>query len=304
MVGHEAGGGEPAHPLHATGRGAAAPDRRRSPRPRARPAPLEARSEAAQPGPALQRPFAWWAESPKAKILARIETAAGADAEAILEHLKNAEAADWFLAHPLLAPALDDKAEPGRWRLVSEHPDSYLDTVQDFPEGKTPDDYLTGFKEYLATHVNDVPALRVVMTRPRDLTRKQLRELRLALDAAGYPESALEAAWARKTNREIAASILGHIRQQALGSALVPYAERVDKALARLLGSRAWTRPQREWLERIGTQLRREVVVDHEALDSGAFRAKGGFKTINRVFDGDLDTVLGELNDRIWEEAG
>lgn len=243
----------------------------------------------------------------KGEALARVEAAAGepiADVVQRLKHATSAEAAAWFLAHPHLPAALDHKPETERWRLVSEHPDQHLDTVQDFPEGKTPDDYLTGFREYLAAHKNDVPALRVVMTRPRDLTRKQLRELRLALDAAGYPESALEAAWARKTNREIAASILGHIRQQALGSALVPYAERVDRALTKLLGSRAWTRPQREWLERIAAQLRREVVVDREALDSGAFRAKGGFKTINRVFDGDLDGVLGDLNDRIWEEAG
>jgi type I restriction enzyme R subunit len=141
------------------------------------------------------------------------------------------------------------------------------------------------------------------MTRPRELTRKQLRDLKLALDAAGYGERALTAAWAKKANREVAASIIGFIRQQALGDALVPYRERVDRALARILASRPWSRPQREWLERIGAQLRVELVVDKEALDSGAFKSHGGYKRLDKVFDGKLGQVLGELHEAVWASA-
>jgi type I restriction enzyme R subunit len=102
----------------------------------------------------------------------------------------------------------------------------------------------------------------------------------------------------------VAASIIGFIRQQALGDPLLAYSERVDRALQRVLGSRAWSRPQREWLERIGAQLRVEVVVDRDALDSGAFRAHGGYKRLDKVFDGKLDEVLGELHDAVWAVAG
>jgi type I restriction enzyme R subunit len=35
----------------------------------------------------------------------------------------------------------------------------------------------------------------VVTTRPREPTRKQLRELKIVLDGAGYGELALRAAW-------------------------------------------------------------------------------------------------------------
>jgi type I restriction enzyme R subunit len=76
------------------------------------------------------------------------------------------------------------------------------------------------------------------------------------------------------SNQDIAASIIGFIRQQALGSALIPYDQRVDRALQRVLASQPWTPPQRQWLDRIGKQLKAEVVVDRDALDQGQFKAR------------------------------
>jgi type I restriction enzyme R subunit len=89
-----------------------------------------------------------------------------------------------------------------------------------------------------------------------ELTRKQLRELALYLDRAGFTEAGLATAWRETTNRDIAARIVGYVRQAAIGDPLLPYAERVDRALARLLPQRprhgkAWTTPQRDWLKRI-----------------------------------------------------
>jgi type I restriction enzyme R subunit len=120
-----------------------------------------------------------------------------------------------------------------------------------------------------------MPALLVVTQRPRELTRAQLKELRAALDAAGYSEATLRSAWRDATNQDIAASIIGYIRQAALGDALVPYEERVDRALKKILESQRWTAPQRKWLERIGQQLKQETVVDKAALDRGQFRTQG-----------------------------
>lgn len=234
--------------------------------------------------------------------LDHFEQLTGGEPASLVETLKRAspaEAAAWFAAHPRVAAWLDEKVFHDRWVLISEEEDGEVTLQQDF-EGQSPEDYLEGFKAYLAAHSNDLPALMVVTTKPRELTRKQLRDLRLALDAAGYSERALSAAWAHKTNREVAASIIGFIRQQALGDALLPYAERVDRALSRLLGARAWSRPQREWLERIGAQLRLELVVDREALDRGAFASGGGYKRLDKVFDGELDAVLSQLHEAIW----
>ena len=168
-----------------------------------------------------------------------------------------------------------------------------------------PEDYLESFKAFVQTNRNQVAALMVVMQRPRELTRAQLKELRLLLDRAGYSETNLQAAWRDATNEDIAASIIGFIRQAALGDALIPYEQRVDRAIKQLLASRAWTVPQRKWLERIGKQLKKEVVVDQEALNSGEFKTQGGgFDRLNKLFDGQLAGLLVDLGDRLWRDAG
>ena len=143
----------------------------------------------------------------------------------------------------------------------------------------------------------------VVTQKPRDLTRQQLKELKLALDEAGYNENKLRIAWREMTNQDIAASIMGFIRSLSLGSPLIPYEERVDKALHKIMSSRSWTAPQRKWLERIGYQLRAETIVDREALERGEFKASGGFSRIDKIFEGHLQEVLSEINARLWEDT-
>src|SRR5207253_2205637 len=120
---------------------------------------------------------------------------------------------------------------------------------------------------FIRSQSNTIPALVTVLTRPRELTRKQLRELALELDKAGFTETNLETAWREMTNQEIAARIIGYIRQAALGDALIPYEQRVDRALQTILTSRYWTTPQRQWLQKIAAQTKANVVVDRDALD-------------------------------------
>ena len=216
------------------------------------------------------------------------------------------QVADELATHPVL-PALLDRPndKQGTWVYVSDHPDAHAETVPEFPIGDTADDYLSAFGRFLSEHGNDLPALSLILTRPRELTRGQLRALRAALDQAGFAEKALEAAWQKKTNQELAASIIGFVRQQALGSPLVPYAERVDRAVTRLLSSPTWSAGQRNWLKRIGAQIASQAVLDQEAIDdSEVFRTHGGFEGVNRAFGGRLLDVLGQLQEAIWEEAG
>ncbi|HRI06940.1 MAG TPA: type I restriction-modification system endonuclease, partial [Nannocystaceae bacterium] len=235
----------------------------------------------------------------------RFETAAGMTPAELIKHLRGDPkgAAAWFAAHPAVAELLDRSTGEGSHLIISHHEDELVRVERGYGKAAKPGDYLESFASYLATHLNTLPALLVVTQRPRDLTRQQLKELRLALDQAGYTEAALQTAWRETTNRDVAASIIGFIRRAALGDALVPYAERVDRALGKVLASRAWSEPQRKWLQRIGQQLRAEVIVDREALDRGQFKAEGGFARIDKVFDGKLASVLGDLHEALWTPA-
>lgn len=208
--------------------------------------------------------------------------------------------------HPRLAPWLDKQRSGVPSPVyVSDELDEVVEVAQGFGAHKDPGDFLEAFRAWLDSHRNELPALIAVTQRPRELTRAELTALRLQLDEAGFRERELHEAYRATTNQDIAAGIVGYIRRAALGDPLVPYEERVKRALSGVLGRHDWTAAQRQWLERIGKQLVKETVVDRAALDSDQFRAEGGgFDRLNKVFDGRLEAVLDELIDGVWESGG
>jgi len=245
----------------------------------------------------------------KGKHLEAFETLAGCSPDGVIALLKSGDVGDavaFFADHDGVAAYLDKfKPKGGRNVLVSEHEDELIGTERGYGESNMkPEEYLAGFRAFIDENKNALDALMVVTQRPRDLTRKQLRGLKLKLDEAGYSETALRTAWSQVSNQEIAASIIGFIRQQALGSPLMSYEQRVDQALQKVMASQSWTTPQRKWLERIGKQLKVETVVDREALDRGQFKAQGGFNRLNKVFGGKLEQVLGDLHGELWRDVG
>ncbi|PSF37613.1 hypothetical protein C7H19_08635 [Aphanothece hegewaldii CCALA 016] len=210
--------------------------------------------------------------------------------------------AQWFKDKVQIAQILDRRDGGTQPVLISYHRDEVRRVETGYGEGIKPEDYLEGFKAYLQENMNKIPALIVVTQRPKELTRSQLKQLAIELDKAGYQEKSLQVAWREIKSEDITANIIGFIRQAALGDALVPYNERVDKAIKKIIASGRWTPNQRKWLERIGKQLKIETIVDKEAIDGGQFREYGGFKQINQVFDGKLEKILEEINEGIWGE--
>jgi type I restriction enzyme R subunit len=239
--------------------------------------------------------------------LEQFEAAAGMSPDDLLRFLRDegpAVAQKWFIEHAALGEVLDRaKGSGGQPLLISDHEDELRAVHEGFGDNAAPGDYLDGFRDFVKANLNQLPALLVVTQRPRELTRKQLKELKLALDQAGYPETHLRSAWRAQTNQDIAASIVGYIRQAALGDPLRPYEERVHAAMQRILASQPWKPPQRQWLERIGKQLTQETVVDRDALDRGQFATQGGFARLNKIFDGKLEQILGDVNEAIWRVA-
>ncbi len=198
---------------------------------------------------------------------------------------------------------LDEIHNEGTKLIISDHEDELRRIESGYGDAKKPDDYLEAFRDYINRHADEIPALTVVTQRPRDLTRAQLRELRLMFDQQGFTEANLRTAIRETTNRDIAASIVGYIRHVACGQPLVSHKQRVTAAIETIINGRAWTEPQRKWLQRIGKQLEQEVVVDREALDHGEFAAQGGFERLNKIFKGQLDEILHEIADVMWQVA-
>jgi type I restriction enzyme R subunit len=250
------------------------------------------------------------------RTVRRLEEAAGDQVEALTgvrpaelpDHLARMEpgaAAEFFAVRPELGLVLDTRAPGGGDPVfISTHDDHLRRVEHGYGDGQRPDDYLRGLEEYVRTHINEIPALQVVLQRPRELTRRQLRELALALSAEGYSEATLRTAWRDARNQDVAASIIGYVRSMALGEPLVPYEDRVRAAVRRIRERGGWTYPQMQWLDKIAQQMIRDVVVDREAIDSvPVFADAGGFRRIDRTFEGRLDEVLGDIHEEVWPRS-
>jgi len=151
----------------------------------------------------------------------------------------------------------------------------------------------------LKAAVNDAAAINAVVNRPKDLTRAELKKIKLLLDSEGFNEAKLASAWRNQTNQDIAAGIIAHIRQAAIGEALVPFESRVHKAMQIIYELKPWTPIQRKWLDRLAKQLVHEVVIDQQFInDLPAFG--GGVKQLNKILDDQLDMVLEQLKGHLW----
>jgi type I restriction enzyme, R subunit len=244
--------------------------------------------------------------SPEAR--AKFEKEAGETPEASLDRFVAGDAVDltnWAAARPQLGAILDWTNDDGtpRYVPISEHEDEVTSVTRGYGSATKPEDFLDAFTTFVRENVNRMAALKLVVQRPQELTRSELRNLRLELDAAGFTDTKIKRAWVDAKNEDIAASIIGYIRQAAIGDPLVPYEERVQRAVQSILQGRQWTEVQRNWINRIGKQLKAEIIVDRDAFDAEPFAAQGGWQRIDRVFNGELEQVVRDINEQIWKKT-
>jgi len=197
---------------------------------------------------------------------------------------------------------LDENRYQPRKQLISDHEDELFSHKRGYGKGEKPEDYLNEFKAFIIDNMNKIPALAVVCQRPRELTRQTLKELKLALDQHGYTEPNLRTAWREWKNEDITADIISFVRRQALGDPLVSHEDRICQAMKKVYTLEKWTKIQRQWLERIEKQLIAETVFERKDFDKGAFKAHGGFARLNKIFQGNLNTVLDEINNALYPE--
>ena len=235
--------------------------------------------------------------------------AAGETPSETLARVRTADPADlagWVAARPGLGPILDWQPDAGRPvpLAVSFHPDKHVATTIGYGAAGRPEDYLEAFGAFLRANENGLAALSLVLRRPRDLTQADLRALALALQEAGFSETALRSAWREARQEDVAAKLIGFVRQAALGDALEPWAVRVQRAVEAIIKRGGLTPDQQRWLRRIGTQVAEIGVADPAALDQGQFRAAaGGFTRLDRVFGGRLAGLLGDINEAAWKDT-
>jgi len=224
-----------------------------------------------------------------------------------LKSMKLTDVSDWFVNHPGLGELLDLKISGtgggGNTVVISTHEDEVTGTSTGYGSGQKPEDYLTAFSSFVNANSNRMVAIQTVIQRPWELSRDSLKELALELEKNEFREQDLKEAWKEVKNEDIAARIIGHIRQAAIGEALEPYDKRVDRALDKILSSQPWKTPQREWLETIAGQIKANIVVDESNLNEGIFKNMGGIKRATKLFEQPVTDILNQFNRAIWSQG-
>ncbi len=242
------------------------------------------------------------------EVRAQYEAETGETPEATLARLRKVppkEARDWASDKPGLGRFFDFEGKRNAPRIIPiyQGEDEVIDVGRGYGDGQKPEDFIDAFTTFVTENRNRIAALELVLTRPRDLTRKDLKELKMALDAQRFSEAHLRAAWRDKTNDDVAASIIGFIRQAALGEPLMPFDQRVDNAIRAVARRHKLDQNQRRWLDRIGEQAKRQIVVDRTSFDEAPFAQQGGFGRIDKMLGGSLDDLLTEIAAETWEPA-
>lgn len=189
--------------------------------------------------------------------------------------------------------------------VISRDEDELTKHTRGYGNSEKPEDYLDAFSEYVRTHLNEIAALNIVCTRPKDLTRETLKTLRLALDREGFTTQQLNTAISELTNEEIAADIISLIRRYAIGSALISHEARIRRAVDKLKKAHNFSKQEMSWIGRIEKYLMEESVLNVQVFDEDSrFKSYGGFEKINKVFQSKLENIVLELNEYLYDDGG
>ena len=193
----------------------------------------------------------------------------------------------------------------GRKLVISDQEDELLSHTRGYGSSDRPEDYLDAFANYVKTNLNEVAALNIVCTRPKELTRESLKSLRLTLDREGFTTQQLNTAISQMTNEEITADIISLIRRYAIGSALISHEARIRKAVDKLKKAHHFSKQELNWISRMEKYLMEESVLNVAVFDEdGRFKEQGGFNKINKVFGNQLESIVLELNEYLYDDGG
>ncbi|HIW40039.1 MAG TPA: type I restriction-modification system endonuclease [Candidatus Eubacterium pullicola] len=187
--------------------------------------------------------------------------------------------------------------------FYSEKEDTLNETTRGYGDTEKPEDYLEAFTKFVNENKDEIEAIRIACTKPSDMTRAQLKELKLALDKENFTETSLNEATSAVTNAHIVADIIAHVRNAVLKTPLFNHDERVEAAFSKLIAAHRFNKMQLDLLEKIKTYMLHESILNTETFEAPVFKMEGGFARFNKKFGGTLVEIIREINTYIYEGA-
>lgn len=188
-----------------------------------------------------------------------------------------------------------------RGHYYSDKEDTLYETTRGYGDTEKPEDYLEAFSKYVNENKDTIEAIRIACTRPSDMTRAQLKELKILLDKQNYTESNLNQAISTIKNEQIVADIIAHVRRAVLQMPIRNHEEKVKKAFAKLIVENHFNKMQIDLLEKIKTYMLHESLLNVETFEAPAFKMEGGFSRFDRTFAGHLKEIIRQINTYIYE---
>lgn len=224
-----------------------------------------------------------------------------------IESLPAAEARNTLLMEASLLEMLDDKHRHGGYtKVISDKQDKFLIRERGFGKNEQrPEDYIEAFEDFVKNNVNEIAALNIICTRPKELTRETLKSLRMALAQNGFTTQQLNTAVSEITSEEITADIISLVRRYAIGSPLVSHQARIRRAVDKLKKAHNFSRVELNWMSRIESYLLNESVMNVKVFDEDErFKTNGGYKRLNQIFRNNLEGIITELNEYLYDDGG
>lgn len=159
-----------------------------------------------------------------------------------------------------------------------------------------PADYLEEFSRFVEENRSQIEALRILLDKPEGWSTEALRELRVALRQAQFPEERVREAVSIAKHKALA-DVISMVKNAAdEARPLLTAEERVNAAISQVTGNSELNQEQRAWLELIRQRLIADLAIEPEDFELHPLDERGGFARANKVFGGGLRELLKQLN--------
>jgi type I restriction enzyme R subunit len=165
-----------------------------------------------------------------------------------------------------------------------------------------PSEYLEAFASFVHEQQEQVEAIRILLSRPREWGANPLTELRRALTQA--PEHFTEANLQRAfdiTYSKALIDIISMVKHAAVDtSPLLTSEERVNQAVDRVTADRQLSPAEAKWMEHIRQHLVANLSIERQDFEAiPVLSDHGGWGRADRAFGGQLAGLLEELNEEL-----
>jgi len=184
--------------------------------------------------------------------------------------------------------------------LVAQEAQDCVSSEVMFKVGDThlkPEDYLQAFTKFIQDNQDQVDAIKIIVSRPREWKTDVLEDLRKRLRGEWFDEDRLQKAHECVYHKHLAdiISMVKHAAKQ--DEPLVSKEERITRAMERLSQGRDFNEEQLKWLDYIKGHLIENLTLDMADFDlMPVFSLQGGLGRARKVFKDGLEELVSEIN--------